>query len=327
MVERQVDDTKMVAPAPGHHGGDAIDGATRNINLRISGKRRAGEFGMGMAKKNGINADNLCQPRHRVFAKLPDFPLFKSGMRDHDDQLRTFRPHLRHVFPGHLDHIAHHHTAFQIGLVPLHDLRRHQADHPDFQCVKLTLRVPELPLKQHIRRKSVFSTGAVFFAVVHIDVGVDIRKIGALDCAAQERQAEVELVVAQIGGVIAQLVHHFVGRMHLSVLQRPDLGHYITQWIALQQVAVVEQQAVEHLGTRSLDQRDRPGQAVLVGCLVLVVVVTEQIHVYIGGLHDAQLHLRCPRGADREQSQNTHANQHLAHVDLLVPKLPHAITA
>ena len=202
MVEREIDDTKMVAPASGHYGSNAIDGAARCIHFGIAGKGRAGKLGMGMAEQDRVNADNLCQPRHGVFGELPYLPLLEPRMRDHHHQLRALGAHLRHVFSGHLDHIAHHHAAFQIGFVPLHDLRRYQADHPDFQCVELTLGVLELPLKQHIRRKGVFGTGAVFVAVVQVDVGVDIRKIGPLDCAAQERQAEVELVVAQIGGVV-----------------------------------------------------------------------------------------------------------------------------
>jgi hypothetical protein len=79
--------------------------------------------------------------------------------------------------------------------------------------------------------------------------------------------------------------------MGFSVFQGLDLGNVITHGVALQQVTVVKQQTVGSLGTRRLDQGDRPRQPVLVGGFVLVIVVAQQVHVHVGRLQDAQSYL------------------------------------
>ena len=139
-----------------------------------------------------------------------------------------------------------------------------------------------------------------------------------MDGLLQEGQAIVEFMVADIGGVDADLVQHLVGRVQVAGGQRFDLGYIVAQWIALQQIAVVEQQAVCCFSAGGLDQADRLGQAIFIGYPVLVVVVVQQVHMQIGGLHDAQLQLhrrsRCAQQAGAENQggkQSAMADSHL----------------
>ena len=97
-------------------------------------------------------------------------------------------------------------------------------------------------------------------------------------------------MVTNIGGVIAHLVHDFVGRMNFPGLQRLHFGHIVTQRAALQQVTVVKKQGVGNFGPGGFDQRAGTRQAVLVRRLVLVIVVAQQVHVHISGLQNAQTH-------------------------------------
>ena len=101
--------------------------------------------------------------------------------------------------------------------------------------------------------------------------------------------------------------------MHLPWLQLSHLGHEFTQRVALKQVAVVEQQVVWHFGAGRLDQGNRPRQPVLLGGLVLVVVVTQQVHVHVGGLQDAQFELSAPARRGAAQCQQAAKDQAQLH--------------
>ena len=165
--------------------------------------------------------------------------------------------------------------------------------------------VGQLALQHHVWREGVgFLASGLFLVQKHIRVDVgEVRRGNRL---AQKRQAVVELVVAQVGGVVAKLVHHFVGRVHFARFQGLDLGHVIAQWVALQQIAVVKQEAVGRFAAGGFDERYRAREAILVGRLVLVVVIRHQVHVQIGGLHEAQLDLGAVgagRGHDQQQGR------------------------
>ena len=242
-----------------------------------------------MAEQDGVNARHLGQPRDRVLGEPDGLAALEARVRDGDDQLRALGLHARHEFVGRFEHVSDADFAFQVLLVPLHDLRRHEADHADLEAVLGASFVAQLTLQDHIGCEGILRIGGGHAGLIKVDIGIDVGKLRAGDGLAQEGQAVVELVVADVGGVHTELVQHLVGRVHLARSQRLDTCHIVAQRAALQQVTVVEVQAVLRLGPRCLDQRHRLGQAVVLGHLVLVVVVVQQVHVHIRGLQDAQL--------------------------------------
>ncbi|MNP34592.1 hypothetical protein D3C76_1278880 [compost metagenome] len=97
------------------------------------------------------------------------------------------------------------------------------------------------------------------------------------------------------------------------MLERIYRGHIITQRVALDQVAVIEQQAVLGLKTGFFDQRGCFGKAVLICRLVCKIIVVHHVHVQIGGLHNPQIHrsgsVLGSRGKHGGQGQQTGRNR------------------
>jgi hypothetical protein len=115
-----------------------------------------------------------------------------------------FGPHLRHQAARGLHDVAHEHAALPGAAVPQHDLRRHEADHADLQRVRRAGLVGEAALQDHVGREGVRPLAGRAVAVVDVHVGADVGEVRARDGLAQEGQAVVELVVADVGGVHAQ---------------------------------------------------------------------------------------------------------------------------
>ena len=231
----------------------------------MAGKSLAREFGVRVAKQDGVDADHFGELGDGVLTELADLALLEAGVRNGNDELRALADHFRHVFLGHFDHRAGRHLAFEVRLVPLHDLRRDEADHADLEVFLRALGIDEFPIEDDVGLESRGGVGAVFFAVGEDHVGAHVGELGAGDGALEEVEPEVEFVVAEVGSVILQRVHDLIGRVRLAALERADLGHHVAERVALQEVAVVKEQAVRRFGTCCLDQRngarDGPGVA------------------------------------------------------------------
>ena len=313
LVQHQVDDTQVAAPEAGHHRGHAVDGAARQVHLGVAVEEAAREFTMRMAEDDGVDARHLGQPGHGVLGEEHGLAKLEAGVRQQHHHVRALGAHLGHQRARGLGDVARDHAAQQVAAVPQHDLRRHEADDGDLQLLRAAGFVDEAAVQDHVRRKGLGVLGHALgraFVVEH--VGVDIRKGRAGQRAAQERQAVVELVIADIGRVVAQCVHDLVGRVRLACRQRLDARDEVTQRVALKQIAVVEEQCVLHLGACGLHQRGRARQAVFIHRLVLVVVVGHQAHVHVGRAQDAQLELlrmrrRPQQGQADQQQQGFHA--------------------
>ncbi|MNC43746.1 hypothetical protein D3C75_926220 [compost metagenome] len=81
---------------------------------------------MGMGECNGINARNFAERINVIFGEVAFHcgPV-KTGMRHSDDNISTFSLHLRNKFAGCRSNVLSNDLAFQIGFVPIHDLRCH----------------------------------------------------------------------------------------------------------------------------------------------------------------------------------------------------------
>ena len=71
--------------------------------------------------------------------------------------------------------------AFQVGLVPDHDLRRQEADHTDPYRMALTGIVDHLPIEQDAGRQVGVRSGGAFQ-----DIGADEREVGTRERNVEE---------------------------------------------------------------------------------------------------------------------------------------------
>ena len=229
VVQDEIDHAQVVAPAPWHHCRHAVDGALVDVDFGITGKRLAWEFLVRMAKQDGVDAGHIGQAAYAVFAHRPHGTALQPGVRHRHHQLRPFGAHFRHQAFGHFYHVPGADFSLQVGFVPLHDLRRHKTDNADFESVPPTLCIGKLALQNHVGREGVCARGCAAFE----HVGADIGKPGPGHGTAQERQAKVKLVVAQVGSVVTQRMHDLVGRVYFAVFQGLDLGHKVAHGVAL----------------------------------------------------------------------------------------------
>ena len=136
----------------------------------------------------------------------------------------------------------------------------------------------------------------VVIAVVVEYVGADVREVCAREAAAQEIETVVELVVADIADVVVEQVHCLVNRVNLALVETALTGNEIAERITLQQVAIIGEHAVMHFGARLADQCGCARQAITWVRGVLVVVVIDDVHVEIRGLHDPEVYGRVGPG-------------------------------
>ncbi|MMZ60828.1 hypothetical protein D1872_229450 [compost metagenome] len=97
-------------------------------------------------------------------------------------------------------------------------------------------------------------------------------------------------MVPQVAGIVIQQVHRLEDGMRFAFFQRFYRGDVIAQRVALDQVAVVDEQTVFGLGAGLLDQRCRLSQTVFVRRLIRKIIIIDHVHVQIGGLHNSELH-------------------------------------
>ncbi len=294
LLQLEVDDAEVVAPVAGHHGRDAAEGTGLVVHLRQI-REVAGEVLVGMAQHQGIDPLHLGQVpggvlHHGLVAAGVD-----AGMGHHHHQIGALGTHLGHVVVRGLDHVGHHHLAFQMAFVPLQHLGRGQAQNAHLDGLTLTLVVGHLAIQQQVGGELVATPlnlplGVPLEGRRLEHVGVHIGELGSRQHLAEVVQAVVELVVAEVAGVIAELVHRLEHRVRL-LLQVTGAGLFedvVRQRRALDQVAVVEQQVVGVLGAGRADQQGGAGEAELAVLLVLVVVIPQHVGVDIGGLDQAQ---------------------------------------
>ncbi len=243
---------------------------------------------MGMAKQDGINAVNLAQIIGGVFFHTFTCQCRQARMRHRNHDVRALFAHFRHVFSGHFDNVLGHDIAFQIGLVPLHDLRRDKPDHADLGLVLFAVAIGKFTIKDHIGLEIRFVIFGIIIAVIGKHIGTDIGEFGPRKTFAQEIETIVEFMIADIGRVITQKVHRLVNRMHLALFQAVALCHVIAKRVALDQVTIIDQDDVFGLTARVFQQGRDLGQTDRIRRTVTIIIVIDQMRVDIGGFQNAQ---------------------------------------
>lgn len=126
------------------------------------------------------------------------------------------------------------------------------------------------------------------------DIGRDNGEIGARNRIHQEGQAVVEFMVAQGGGVIAKGVHGVHGvndGVGIALFHAAGIGDVVAHRVALQEVAIVEEDGIGGLGADALDKAGGARQANGINGFVGVIVIGENMDMQVGGFHDAQMGL------------------------------------
>ena len=98
-------------------------------------------------------------------------------------------------------------------------------------------------------------------------------------------------MVADGSTIEADGVHGRDDGMGVTLGHAAFIGHVIAHGIALQEIAVVQEQRVRGLGAHFVDERGGAGEADGVDLPVAVVIVGEDMNVEVGGLHDPEMRL------------------------------------
>ena len=85
--------------------------------------------------------------------------------------------------------------------------------------------------------------------------------------------------------------------MHVAFFHAPLVGDVIAHRVALKEVAVVEEKRVGGLGPDVGDVGGGAGETYRVDRAVAVVIIGPDMHMEVGGFHDAQM--RLPGGGTR----------------------------
>ena len=160
-------------------------------------------------------------------------------MTERDHQIDT-APEFAELRAHRFDDVDRGQASAEMGLVPLGDLRRRNADHPDLEPPRRSGLVDERALDHDRRRKP---GRAIAFA----DVAADDRKARLRVCALERLEAVIEIVVAERRDVIIKRVHGGDDGVDRAWVGEYRFSREVAERRALKNVAVVEQQAVGSL--------------------------------------------------------------------------------
>ena len=297
----------MRAPEAAHDGRLALQRAVAGVDaFEFLEILLAGEDQMLVAGEDRIDAVDAGDEERGVLHHVGLLDV-DAGMRQRDDDVGALLLHLRHPGLGRLDDVARLDIAVEVLGVPDHDLRRHEADDADLDRLLGAGAVLDLLVEDHIGLEVELVVARVGGKLGAADqVGADEREVGAGQHLVQERQAVVELVVAERRALVAEQVHALHDRMEVALLHALLIGDVVAHRVALQQVAIVDQHRVGGFLAHRVDQRRRARQAHRVVRLVGIIVVGQHVHMDVGRLHDPQMRLVGLR-ARRERMQHDRA--------------------
>ncbi len=229
-----------------------------------------------MADEHGVDAgDLLGEERAGVLdvgqRVAPRRLAVVAGVARDDDDVGAGGLEAGHHDLGLLDDAGELHLALDVGLVPDRDAGRDQAEDADLD----RLGVGQLDRLDDPRledRAPVFQSTEL------------AESSGKSSCFSKARsgvEAVVVLVVAERGGVVADLVHRGGHRVRRAAGDRVDLGVVVRERRALDRVAGVDRQGAlgADLGADRLDDRGGLGDADVVGAAVVVLGVLEVVPV------------------------------------------------
>ncbi|MEI4232627.1 hypothetical protein V8324_06875 [Roseovarius sp. D22-M7] len=212
-----------------------------------------------------------------------------AGMGQRDHQVRALGADHRDPGPRAVEHVARRQPVGQMGAVPCGDLWRGQPDQSDAQGVGRTGGVAHPAGQDDVGRHECCVLERRD-AAPRDRVGAGQGKLGLAQRAAQPVETEIELVIAERGGVVAHLVH----RPQHRVLPTPSLTGLrcqIAERGALQEIAIVEQKTVlvTGLDAGAAHKRGDPGQTVGAVFGIGEVVEGQDMAMHVRGCENTQV--------------------------------------
>ena len=126
----------MAAPEAGHDGGHAVQRALGDVDAVDAGEIRARQQQMLVAEKHRVDAADRRQRQGGVLFAGPRRRLARNaGMAERDDEIDALGAQRRNVNARGFGDPDRRRAAAQMALVPLHDLRRREADHADAKAL------------------------------------------------------------------------------------------------------------------------------------------------------------------------------------------------
>jgi hypothetical protein len=283
LLEQEVDQAHVRAPEPGHDRRLAIERAGREVGAGDTLEVLAvGEDEMLMAGEDDVDALDRCKLERGILG-AGRLIGGDAGVAEGDDEVGAFRLHLRHVFLRRLDDVERVDLAHEVRGVPGHDLRRQKADEAELDSVLGTCAILE-----HLGDDAV--GGEVGRTVGLDEIGRHHGEFRAGERLVEELEAVVELVVAERAHFVAQRVHrrdHWVRLVVEALL----VGDVIAHRIALDDVAIVDEDGIAGLGADLLDDCRGAGEAQGVVRRIGIIVVREDGDMDVGGFHDSEVRL------------------------------------
>ena len=261
---------------------------------------------MIVARDQRVDAINSGQNDRSILHPVRMIGLTNPRMRQRYDQIAALFLHLGHIGLRGLNDITRLDIALKVLAIPVHDLRRGKADHPDLDRMLGAVTHFDLAIQDRVG----FHQGLVIARVCAFflrDIGQNNRELGTGQSFIQKLQPVVKLMISQRRSVIANRVEGCDYRMAVALVHAAFIGDVVTHRIALQKVAIVDQQRIRRLGPDLIDDRRGAGQANRIAGFVRVIVVGEDMDVDVRGFHDPQMRL-VARCSSRERVQRNGRN-------------------
>ena len=256
---------------------------------------------MLVAHDHGIDTGNLGDVQARVLHGGGVRTAVQTAMQQRDHDVGTLGAQLGHVLGGGLHGALGIDLAFKVALVPIHDAGRGEADHAhlDWQGHALAIAAggDDLALQDGVGLHQRLAGLAAVYVGQHGRVARTGTLLGGIHAVhvqataqhlVQERQAIVELVIAQRTGIKAQCTHGLVHGQLLCARNGIDGGLIVGQCRALDGVAIVHKQRVGELLARGAHQRGRALEAVALVLGELEIVVAAHVEVQVRRLQHRQ---------------------------------------
>ena len=279
-LEIEIDDAEVAAPESGHDRGLAVERSALSVGAGHADKVLAGKQQMLVTEEEGVDAVEAGKVLPGILLARRGREPRKAGMAQRDDEIDAALKSAD-LSPRRLDDIDGRQASADMRLVPLRDLRRRDADHADLEPSRRPELVGEVAFDDDRRREP---GRAVEFEDIAADDGKARLRIGALE----RLEAIVELMVAKRGDRVVEPVHGGDHRMDRARVPDDRGGGEVAKGRALENVAVVEQQAVGAFASRPGDQRGGAREADRVIRPITIIVVRIEIGVQVGQADEAQ---------------------------------------
>jgi len=209
-------------------------------------------------------------------------------MGQNHDQIGPGGAQRRNMRRGGLGHTAARQMTVQMNLIPSDELRRQEAEDTDPELVFDPGAADDAPTEHEtgLHERFVLQRCA---PTVADRVGADHGKLGRREGVQQMFKAEIELVIAQRGGIIAKKVHRRDHRMRLiAALPCPEIG----QRRALQEIPVIEKKAVSRFRPGLTYQRRGASQPEWPVAGIRIIIEGQDVGVQIRGFQQANPEMR-----------------------------------